>query len=288
MPDNVGYTPGTGATVAADDIGGVLHQRVKIGIGADGVATDVSAANPMPVSGVVDTGLSQPLTDTQLRATPVPVSGSVTANTGLSQPLTDSQLRATPVPVSGTVTANTGLTQPLTDAQLRATAVPVSGPLTDAQLRATPVPISGTITANTGLTDVATGAKQDTGNASLASINANILTNQQLRALPVDINATGELIDAIESLRMTMETLKSTLGWLMPDTVGRLRTLVEQPTAANLNVTASIAATQTLATVTTVSTLTNQTQVGSFNANDQIPALMNSLVSQLRRNIITT
>ena len=36
----------------------------------------------------------------------VPVSGTVTANTGLSQPLTDTQLRATAVPVSGTVIAN--------------------------------------------------------------------------------------------------------------------------------------------------------------------------------------
>lgn len=50
MADNVGYTPGSGATVAADDIGGVLHQRIKIGVGADGEATDVSEANPMPVA----------------------------------------------------------------------------------------------------------------------------------------------------------------------------------------------------------------------------------------------
>lgn len=50
MADNVGYTPGTGAIVAADDIGGVLHQRIKIGVGADGEATDVSSANPMPVA----------------------------------------------------------------------------------------------------------------------------------------------------------------------------------------------------------------------------------------------
>jgi hypothetical protein len=50
MPDNVGYTPGAGATVAADEIGGVLHQRVKIGVGADGSATDVSDANPMPIA----------------------------------------------------------------------------------------------------------------------------------------------------------------------------------------------------------------------------------------------
>jgi hypothetical protein len=50
MADNVGYTPGTGATVAADEIAGVLHQRVKIGVGGDGVAVDVSEENPMPVA----------------------------------------------------------------------------------------------------------------------------------------------------------------------------------------------------------------------------------------------
>lgn len=50
MTDFVGYTPGTGASVAVDDIGGILHQRVKLGIGDDGVAVDVSAANPMPVA----------------------------------------------------------------------------------------------------------------------------------------------------------------------------------------------------------------------------------------------
>jgi len=50
VADNVGYTPGSGAIVAADDIGGVLHQRVKIGVGTDGTAVDVSSANPMPVA----------------------------------------------------------------------------------------------------------------------------------------------------------------------------------------------------------------------------------------------
>lgn len=75
-----------------------------------------------------------PLTDTQLRATPVPVSGTV-ATGGL----TDTQLRATPVPVSGTVTANAGTGT-----------LAVSGPLTDTQLRATPVPVSGTVTVTDG------------------------------------------------------------------------------------------------------------------------------------------
>ena len=52
MADNVGYTPGSGATIAADDIGaGVLVQRVKVTHGVDGTATDVSAAAPLPAAG---------------------------------------------------------------------------------------------------------------------------------------------------------------------------------------------------------------------------------------------
>lgn len=75
MPDNVGYTPGTGAQIAADDVGGNLHQRVKISLGEDGTAVDLSATNPMPVT-VGNFPATQtvtgPLTDAQLRATPVP------------------------------------------------------------------------------------------------------------------------------------------------------------------------------------------------------------------------
>jgi hypothetical protein len=40
LADNVAITAGAGTTVAADDVGGVLHQRVKISIGADGTAAD--------------------------------------------------------------------------------------------------------------------------------------------------------------------------------------------------------------------------------------------------------
>lgn len=56
--------------------------------------------------------------------------------------LTDAQLRATPVPVSGTFwQATQPVSGPLTDMQLRASAVPVSGPLTDTQLRASAVSV---------------------------------------------------------------------------------------------------------------------------------------------------
>jgi hypothetical protein len=41
MADNVAVTAGSGVSIAADDIGGVHHQRVKIGVGADGTAVDM-------------------------------------------------------------------------------------------------------------------------------------------------------------------------------------------------------------------------------------------------------
>jgi hypothetical protein len=50
MPDNVAYTPGAGATIAADEIAGVLYQRVKPVTGVDGEAADVSQQNPMPIA----------------------------------------------------------------------------------------------------------------------------------------------------------------------------------------------------------------------------------------------
>lgn len=52
MPDNFTFTPGTGATGSADDIGGgVLVQRVKVQHGPDGSATDVAPGAGLPVAG---------------------------------------------------------------------------------------------------------------------------------------------------------------------------------------------------------------------------------------------
>jgi len=51
MADNVELNPGAGGSViAADDIGGVAYQRVKVVHGADGTNDgDVSGTNPLPV-----------------------------------------------------------------------------------------------------------------------------------------------------------------------------------------------------------------------------------------------
>jgi hypothetical protein len=145
MSDNVNITPGSGATVAADDVGGALYQRIKVAHGADGSATDTSVSDPLPIA------------------------------------------------------------------------------------------------------------------------------------------AYGELVEAIEAMRMAVNTLTRTIGLLTVDpATGRLRAEVVQATAASLLATVSIASNQTL---TTLTTLSNQTQMGGFNAQDQIPALMRLSADNLRRNI---
>lgn len=79
MADNVAITAGVGTTIAADDIGGVLHQRVKLSQGADGVAVDVSAAAPLQVS-LANTGANATAVKVDGSAVTQPVSGTVTSN----------------------------------------------------------------------------------------------------------------------------------------------------------------------------------------------------------------
>lgn len=148
MADNIGYTPGTGATVAADDIGGVLFQRIKPTFGVDGEATDVSVANGLPV------------------------------------------------------------------------------------------------------------------------------------------NAVGELLDAAEAMRFAINQLTKSIGYSLPNASGQPIMEVRQATAGNLN--ATVTGTVNVGTTTTVTTLTNQSQMGGFSSNDQIPALMHMQADNLRRNISVT
>jgi hypothetical protein len=149
MADNVAYTPGAGATIAADDIGGVLYQRVKVTHGVDGVAHETSDSNPYP------------------------------------------------------------------------------------------------------------------------------------------IKAVGELIEAIEAMRFAIATLTRTIGMALPNASGFPIMEARSPTAGNFNVTLG-STTISSGTVTTVSTVTNQSQLGGFATNDQIPALMHMQADNLRRNISVT
>ena len=299
MADNVGYTPGTGATVAADEIAGVLHQRVKIGIGTDGSATDVSSSNPMPVTGTVtaNTGLTQPLTDVQLRALAVPVSGTffqatqpvsaaslplpsgastsalqTTGNTSLSN--IDGKLPAlvsSRVPVDGS-----GVTQPVSGTFWQATQ-PVSGtvtantglsqPLTDAQLRATAIQIQGTVSGTA--VPVSGTFFQATQPVSIAASVAvtGPLTDAQLRA--ADVPVSGPLTDTqlrasnvpvvdAQSGNLLLRILQMLMAPLGYDkSLGRQRGTV-------------VLESGTVTAVTTVTTLSNVGAIGGYSAQMQV------------------
>lgn len=111
-------------------------QGGSVTIGEVSVPTNITVGNsssaPVPVwdggsSLTIDDGggsltVDGPVTNEQLRETPLPVAG----------PATNQQLRETPLPVSG----------PATNQELRAAPLPVSGPATNQELRATPLPVS--------------------------------------------------------------------------------------------------------------------------------------------------
>lgn len=80
MSDNFTITQGTGTTIGADDVSGVMHQRVKISQGVDGSATDVSSTDPLNVT----------LANTGANATAIKVDGS-----SVTQPVSGTFWQAT-------------------------------------------------------------------------------------------------------------------------------------------------------------------------------------------------
>jgi len=50
---NIPATPPPGTLIAADKVGNINFQRVKIDVGPPGVSVPVSAEHPVPVSGPV-------------------------------------------------------------------------------------------------------------------------------------------------------------------------------------------------------------------------------------------
>jgi hypothetical protein len=88
MADNLELNSGSGgATLATDDIGGVHHQKVKVEFGGDDSATQVTSGTPLPITGTVTanagtgtmtvdgSGVTQPVSAASL---PLP-SGAATA-----------------------------------------------------------------------------------------------------------------------------------------------------------------------------------------------------------------
>jgi hypothetical protein len=181
-----------------DRAGGNLDIAASTLLGVEFPLNILTKTDGTPINAATNETLATLLTDAQLRASAVSVSG----------PVTDAQLRASAVPVSG----------PLTDTQLRATAVPVSGPLTDTQLRAAAVVVDGEVAL-----DSATISALTTGGA---------LTDVQLRATPVPVDVAGELLEALEAMRFAVQALTRTMGQMQPDTAARMRVAVETLSAA--------------------------------------------------------
>lgn len=100
--------------------------------------------------------------------------------------------------------------------------------------------------------------------------------------MPVTV-PSGELIEAIEALRMTIGSLSRTIGLSIPDLLGRQRVSLDAITGG-----LTLGTITTVGTTTTVGTVTNQTQIGGFVAADQIPSLMHMSADNLRRNITVT
>ena len=95
-----------------------------------------------------------------------------------------------------------------------------------------------------------------------------------------------ELIEAIQALRFAVASLTKTIGFALPNAQGFPIMEARQATAANLNVTIG-SGTVTVGSGT-ITTLTNQSQIGGFAAQDQIPAFMHLQADSLRRNISVT
>jgi hypothetical protein len=249
-----------------------------------------------PISGTVtaNTGLAQPLTDTQLRAAAVPVSGAFFQATQpvsvASQPLptgasTETTLAAlnTKIPSVGqalmaasqpvviasnqsAISVNTGLSQPLTDAQIRATALPVSGTFFQATqpISATALPLPTGAATETTLAALNTktpalGVAAPTAAspvvlansvivgaaASIAALNTDLLTGTvsgwfdatNYRSVSVQIVGSAGITAGAITFEQTNDTTAAAAGNLWP--IDEMATATPTPIIAAVTIAAS-------------------------------------------------
>ncbi len=218
MTDNFNATAGDGTVVGASDlIGGVHYPRVKLIIGADGTNDgDVSGANPLPVDAsgstvdatgsvvgaaqsgswavsftapqhvIIDSAtlgtvtVTGALTDTQLRATAVPISGAISF-TAPQHTIVD----------SGTITAVTAITNALpAGSNVIGHVIVDSGTVTTVS----------TVTAVTSITNAVLVKGGTAADAALANAPVTIggrATNTNL----AEMSADGDVVDQ----QMTMQ-----------------------------------------------------------------------------------
>lgn len=249
----IGAIPGGGGVQYEDGDAVASPTGTQVMFDDGGTQTAVSTANPLPVSASIDTtGLAlaanqqtDALTDTELRATPVPVSGTITANIGTVSTLATAAKQDTGntslASIDGKITAvNTGAVVVSSSALPSGAATAANqqtDALTDTELRATPVPVSGTVTANLSATDNGVLDNIDTSTAAIntktpdlgqalaaASVpvvlpaaqittltpQTDALTDTQLRATAVPVSATDLDIRALVNTDVVTAELSAT------------------------------------------------------------------------------
>jgi hypothetical protein len=264
-----------------------LNALENITVHVDNIASTVTVTN------FTDNGL----TDTQLRASAVPVTGTVIADTGLVQPLTDTQLRATALPVSvaslpshpvtgtfwqatqpvsGTVTVSNPTAVGLTDTELRATAVPVSiasvpsHAVTNAGTFSVQVTSAPTTTVTATALPLPTGAATETTlsalNTKVTAVNTGAVTISS--ALPTGGNVIGIVRSAGQTTPGFSVTGLSPVLTGGADDAGNMQALsLDTSGKQNVNVAASVLPTgastdATLAALKSVQdTIQSQTEI---------------------------
>lgn len=258
------------ATVAAlQDVVATISGTVSVqgSVGLD-VATLAALENITVTVGNASLAVTGPLTNTELRATPLPV------DTDLDQPLTDAQLRASRVPV------DVELDQPLTDVQLRAAAVAVAdggasltvdGPLTNVELRAGPVDV------NTGLAQALTDAQL---RSQPVEVDAGLdpLTDAQLRATPLVVDTALDQPLTDTQLRATRVPVDVELDQPLTDTQLRAAAVLVSDGGGSLTVDGPLTDTQLRAAPVPVS-LSAPLSVSDAGGSLTVDAVDGGLVS---------
>lgn len=270
--------PGTGVPVSTDILttlnggaatAGEAIQRIKLSTGVPGTATDVSASNPVPVTG--------PLTDAQIRATPV----TVTMINTLA--LTDTQLRASAV-ATNLIQPDVNITGTITTTDIVVSAPGGAGALlTGASTAGSFVfsAITGGYTAwvaqITGLTSGSVYFEGSTDSTTGADGNWVNLIGRQIGILNSVLTgvATGNgnwrgNLSSYRFFRLrAVGALTGTPAILIRMSAGVATVFLNGslPTGTNTIGAVNIAAAQTLATVTTVSAVTAITNALPTGAN---------------------
>lgn len=287
--DNVGYTPGEGAQIAADDVGGVLYQRAKLSFGEDGQASDVHEGNPLPVE-MLDAATESTLAALKDAADAIKVAAealnakAVALNTGAVAGTVE--LGAGSLAALETVSVgNFPATQPLPDGAASESTLSALKSAADAIKVAAEALNTKTVAINTG----AVSGTVELGAASLAALEnvsvANLPATQPVSAVALPLPAGAATDAKQDAISAAIGVLLAELQ-LKPDTGDLLRVSAEDLSyiervalkalakltftmsglridAGGTSVSASIASNQTLSTVTTVGGL------GRFTADGQ-------------------